>query len=323
MIDSLHIQNYRLFKDLKIDKLGQVNLIAGKNNTGKTALLEALRILASKMELTVINDIINKRNDWFELSNNDYENSKILFYNYKSLFNNHNEIPDNTININEFSLKMQSFDAKFGTHIGYSVNNIQNINYNNYNDSIIPNDQSLYVGLENNKKLDDTLWSLVDAHPEEDDVLLILKIIDSRIMKLSLNNKGEFIVLLGGQIAPFSLKSLGDGINRLLTIALSLVNSKNKILLIDEFEVGLHHSVQEQLWEIIFKYAKEWNIQVFVTTHSRDTVEAFTYIASKEAYKNMGQYMRLQTSRTTGEIETLIYTQESLENSLDLNLETR
>lgn len=38
MLDHLHIQNYRLFKDLKIKKLGQMNLIAGKNNTGKTAL---------------------------------------------------------------------------------------------------------------------------------------------------------------------------------------------------------------------------------------------------------------------------------------------
>ena len=44
MLDSLHIQNYRLFKDLKIEKLGQVNLISGKNNCGKTALLEALQI---------------------------------------------------------------------------------------------------------------------------------------------------------------------------------------------------------------------------------------------------------------------------------------
>src|SRR3989339_789920 len=48
MIESFEIQNYRLFKHLKIEKLGRVNLITGKNNVGKTALLEALFLFSSK-----------------------------------------------------------------------------------------------------------------------------------------------------------------------------------------------------------------------------------------------------------------------------------
>ncbi len=43
MLNHLHIQNYRLFRDLHIDKLGQVNLIAGKNNTGKPHLWLTLK----------------------------------------------------------------------------------------------------------------------------------------------------------------------------------------------------------------------------------------------------------------------------------------
>jgi len=46
MLKELHISNYLLFDELTIHDLKQVNLIAGKNNTGKTALLEALRIWA-------------------------------------------------------------------------------------------------------------------------------------------------------------------------------------------------------------------------------------------------------------------------------------
>lgn len=41
-LDSLRIQNFRRFKDLTIDRLGRVNLIVGKNNVGKTALLESI-----------------------------------------------------------------------------------------------------------------------------------------------------------------------------------------------------------------------------------------------------------------------------------------
>ncbi|MDR3260268.1 MAG: AAA family ATPase [Tannerella sp.] len=44
MLNSLYVKNYRNLKELKIDSAGQINLIAGKNNTGKTSLLEAIAI---------------------------------------------------------------------------------------------------------------------------------------------------------------------------------------------------------------------------------------------------------------------------------------
>ncbi len=47
MYKSFSIKNFRLFKDLRLDGLKRVNLIAGVNNVGKTALLEALYIHAA------------------------------------------------------------------------------------------------------------------------------------------------------------------------------------------------------------------------------------------------------------------------------------
>lgn len=42
MYKSFRVQNFRGFRDLRLDDLARVNLIAGKNNTGKSALLEAI-----------------------------------------------------------------------------------------------------------------------------------------------------------------------------------------------------------------------------------------------------------------------------------------
>ena len=42
MYTSFTIKGFRCFEHLTIDPLARINLIAGKNNTGKTALLEAL-----------------------------------------------------------------------------------------------------------------------------------------------------------------------------------------------------------------------------------------------------------------------------------------
>ncbi|MCY4466344.1 MAG: AAA family ATPase [Chloroflexi bacterium] len=50
MYKSFRVKNFRCFKDLQINDLGRVNLIAGKNNTGKTALMEAMYILSGNRE---------------------------------------------------------------------------------------------------------------------------------------------------------------------------------------------------------------------------------------------------------------------------------
>lgn len=42
MMRSFHVKSFRGFHDLKLEKLARVNLIAGMNNVGKTALLEAI-----------------------------------------------------------------------------------------------------------------------------------------------------------------------------------------------------------------------------------------------------------------------------------------
>ena len=50
MYEKFHVKNFRCFEDLQINDLGRVNLIAGKNNVGKTALLEAMYLLAGNRE---------------------------------------------------------------------------------------------------------------------------------------------------------------------------------------------------------------------------------------------------------------------------------
>ena len=44
---SLRIEGFRVFRELNIEGLGDVNLVTGRNNVGKTALLEAVQLLAA------------------------------------------------------------------------------------------------------------------------------------------------------------------------------------------------------------------------------------------------------------------------------------
>jgi len=67
----------------------------------------------------------------------------------------------------------------------------------------------------------------------------------------------------------------------LFGIALSLVSAQDGLLLIDEFENGLHHTVQRDVWRVIFKLARQLDIQVMATSHSWDAIEAFQEAASE------------------------------------------
>jgi len=58
MIASIEIQNYRNLKNVSIDLAGQLNLIIGKNNTGKTNFLESIFFYASQKEIQAGESII-------------------------------------------------------------------------------------------------------------------------------------------------------------------------------------------------------------------------------------------------------------------------
>lgn len=63
ILDSLEIRNFRAFRLLQIERLGRVNLIVGKNNVGKTCLLEALWLYARRGVPNLISDLLEARDE--------------------------------------------------------------------------------------------------------------------------------------------------------------------------------------------------------------------------------------------------------------------
>ena len=92
----------------------------------------------------------------------------------------------------------------------------------------------------------------------------------------------------------------GDAINRIADIILRIVNNENSILLIDEIENGIHHSNQVYFWSILYKLAKELNIQIFATTHSLEMTQAF--VKAGLEYQNFAAHFELTRQMKTGKI---------------------
>jgi predicted ATPase len=63
MLSKVHITNYRGFKSYSMQDLAQVNLLVGKNNSGKTAILEGIQFLASGGDPSVLSEVAERRGE--------------------------------------------------------------------------------------------------------------------------------------------------------------------------------------------------------------------------------------------------------------------
>lgn len=132
-----------------------------------------------------------------------------------------------------------------------------------------------------------TLWDNIALTDKEDFVLRGLKLIEPRIDRVNFIQGGRRgripVIRVTGIDRPIPLHGLGDGVTRIFEIMLALVNAEDGFLLIDEFENGLHYSVQAMAWQTVLELAASLNVQVFATTHSSDCVEAFQHVSEAAA----------------------------------------
>jgi AAA15 family ATPase/GTPase len=317
MLKELSIRNFRIFDTLDIEGLKRVNLIVGKNNTGKTTLLEALRLLAAKGNSTVVNHVLKNRGQFVPSWSESYD----------ALYSVNSNVGEKALQINELEIVKQhnedkptnpefrvTYRADFAAIFPFALNPSDTPDF--------PNDELIYIPFYSDNNILQKLWDKIALTPLEDEVVKMLKeTIEPRLERIDVSG-GVAKVKLENEEKPLPILALGDGVQRMLFIALALVNAKGKMLLIDELESGLHHSIQELLWKMIFQYAKSLEIQVFVTTHSKDTLRTFKYVSSEAANKNQGFLFRLQHNRK-GKLEAIAYNQDRLEDALEMNLEIR
>jgi len=86
LIKSLEIKGFRGFSELSVPDLGKVNLITGKNNAGKSSLLEAIRILVDRGSLETIREILNYREEINEKTEREFDEQVTDLGPFRSLF---------------------------------------------------------------------------------------------------------------------------------------------------------------------------------------------------------------------------------------------
>ena len=169
------------------------------------------------------------------------------------------------------------------------------------------------------------LWSEIALTDSEDDVVEALRIIDPGISAVSIVvseaglGKRTAMVRSADFSRPVPLRSFGDGMARIFAIVLSLINARGGLLLIDEFENGLHHGVLIDVWRTMFRLAKRLDVQVFAASHSWDALEAFQKAAAEVPEE--GSLLRL--TRRFGNVIPTLFPEDDLAIATRHRIEVR
>jgi AAA15 family ATPase/GTPase len=325
LLDSLEIKGYRCFEHLTIEKLGRVNLIVGKNNVGKTALLEAVEIFFANHMGT--DEFLSRRNEIRQDSKSPL--SKLKRGDFNNLIFQQNK--GNNSGSESFQIGKQGSPNKFSSEVISEEN--QDFSFiSKHSISLKPGFEYLVkylfiplVGLSNNEIAQ--LWDSIVFTFKEDEIINALRLIYDKIERIAFVNYPDSlsnriaIIKTSDSDFPVSLGRLGEGMNRLLGITVALVNCKGGILLVDEIESGLHYSALANVWKLIFKTAKDLNVQVFATTHSKDCIEAFTQAAIDDE-ESEGMLIRLERNKDDKIIAKTIE-EENLALAIDYGAEVR
>jgi AAA15 family ATPase/GTPase len=84
MLKSLKIENFRGFQQFELKQLGRINLIVGKNNSGKTSILEAIHLVESGFNTDSIQEAMIYRGEFSDGLPGECLLLENLFYGYDS-----------------------------------------------------------------------------------------------------------------------------------------------------------------------------------------------------------------------------------------------
>jgi energy-coupling factor transporter ATP-binding protein EcfA2 len=111
----------------------------------------------------------------------------------------------------------------------------------------------------------------------------ILSAVDPRVVGVEVLSEqsdlprraGEAVLYLRDRVAGLlPVEAYGDGMRRILLMALAVSRAQNGVLLIDEIDTAIHVSVLGRVFRWLLDTSASFNVQLVVTTHSLEAVDA-------------------------------------------------
>lgn len=302
-ITDIRIEGFRGIKYLELNGLRWINVLLGNNNSSKSSALEAVMILmgASKSVLSIE---LNANRNYTGLQKDDL---RLFFYELSA--ENKITIKADFLDSGRRNLQISYFESEINripiSDVGNADYSMQNDCYGlqyEYTDGEEKNTSKLLIRTDKNELSSHTSekkpirktaafvaprynfndfirhFNQIVTDKEKDSVLEVLRNVEPRIKDIVI--VGEKVMVDVGLSKLVPINVLGDGTRKMFTLITAMYSVKGGILIVDEVDNGLYYKTMETLWTALLKSAKQLDVQVFVSTHSLDSLNALDKVLS-------------------------------------------
>ncbi len=340
------VENFKRFDSLEVNDIGQFNLIVGDNNVGKTSLLEALLFDDENYD-----DYL--RNMWFALYYRSLPIYKENNINYVSFllskitndrsFKLNFSYDDRQINHLDVSSKIKSELSKeeldnIGNQIvlhaldqhlvRFDLNGRMDVKFIFDYESAVGEKYVPYIPFTSRYDSDLIIFfSRVSISTQKlENIKDQLRYFVPNLISIEISNAiilQESFLVLRESTNDFAkpLVEYGEGTVKFLRYLLEIEMCENKRLMIDEIDTGIHYSRMKEFLKKVLQSAKNKNVQIFATTHSKECLEYYTKALEELGFQDDARIIKLADTK----IGIRAYTSRFIEfeNSLDAEAEIR
>ena len=353
MLKSLSLKNFRCFKDARLDGLKRINIVTGRNATGKTVLLESLFLAGGGSPLIVLKlRAFRGMGDNVQITNTTLQRLwEDLFW----CFDMHHPIEISGVgssqdsrtllisNVGDGSLTLPlgngangeseevsseapveftwKFDGRpdFTDRPKVTPKGLQIENTSSPTQAIMFPANFTLNPEETSNRLSD-----IRRRNQQRVLLETMRTVFPDVSDISVeNNAGVWMVYMSipyvsTQMIPMALHSAG--MNRFVAILLGIASAAKGVVLVDEIENGLYYKTLPDVWKALYRFADQYKTQVFVTTHSMECLRA-----AQEAIHKAPQDFSLIRANVDqqGERWLDVFTGEKLGGALESGFELR
>ena len=319
------LRDFRGFASLDLANLQRVNLIVGRNNSGKTSLLEAIALLCDPKRISSDlpgllrahpGNISDRFLRWI-VRDGSVAESLLL-----------GEVAASKPPLRVFMTgKDRAFDQSTSTERQGAFFQDVNLKIAYGKDFSGASCRVVSVQQREPGALVQLFDRAMSRRGGEERIEMLLREADPRLRRIRIRaprDEGPFIEVDLGLSERIPLSQVGQGMSRLVAILSELLGEATSVCLIDEIENGLHHSLLPQVWRGLAAAASELDVQIFATTHSHECILAAHEAFSQGAAYDLGiiQLFRLSTD-SSSEVQGRVLDRKLIEAAVSGEIDLR
>lgn len=353
-LQKILIENLRGIRSLSCDSLAPITLIGGRNNSGKSTFLEAVKLLAGRRDASVAPDI-NLLTRQINLSGK--QDIQVLFNDPERPIDicatmDKDVVCKLRLSLDKSSggewnpssgasnIAMEENSWRLSQHGEDSVGNLSQGRWDTELEPRVDDKGHLRFSYTHENEAVATEWkctllaantrsyrsrievfSRMTIDQKDRELSSTLQKIYPDIFTVKLVND-VLMVKVRGSEKLLPAKASGDGVVRMISVLSNLWDCSGGCLCVEEIDNGLYYSVLLDFWRAIADFVDKFNVQLIATTHHLEMLETLNIMAKEKKRPELAEYIRLTDNKSGGH-KVDVFEGTDLDRALQLGLELR